>query len=89
MAQVIKIKTIRSKSSLKYHQFKSFFDKIKYRYCDLLFYNNLKSLNKGFVFQRIFVILKEIKLFFFSSDQLCAKDYFDFLEKKILDLLRF
>lgn len=28
------------------------------------------------------VILKEIKLFLFISDQLCAKDYLDFLEKK-------
>ena len=39
-------------------------------------------MSKGFVLQRFFAILDEIKLFLSSSDQLCAKDYLDFLEIK-------
>ncbi|XP_025205743.1 general transcription factor II-I repeat domain-containing protein 2-like [Melanaphis sacchari] len=43
---------------------------------------NVRWLSKGFVLQRFFAILDEIKLFLSSSDQLCAKDYLDFLEIK-------
>ncbi|KAL4113896.1 hypothetical protein QTP88_017452 [Uroleucon formosanum] len=45
-------------------------------------YNSVRWLSKGFVLQRFFAILDEIKLFLSSSDQLCAKDYLDFLEIK-------
>ncbi|XP_060845753.1 general transcription factor II-I repeat domain-containing protein 2A-like [Rhopalosiphum padi] len=83
MTQVIKIVNfIRAKSSLKHRQFKSFLDEVKSQYGDLQLYNNVRWLSKGLVLQRFFAILDEIKLFLSSSDQLCAKDYLDFLEIK-------
>lgn len=81
---------IRAKLSLKHRQFKLFIDEVKSQYSDLLLHNNVRWLSKSFVLQRFFATLKEIKLFLSSSDQLCAKDYLDFLEKNNMsDLSRF
>ncbi|XP_050520563.1 protein ZBED8-like [Daktulosphaira vitifoliae] len=83
MEEVIKILNfIRAKSSLKHHQFKSFLDEFKSEYGDLQLYNNVRWLRKGFVLQRFFTILDEVKLFLSSRDQLCAKGYVDYLDEK-------
>lgn len=95
MTQVIKIVNfIRAKSSLKHRQFKSFLDEVKSQFGDLQLYNNnnnfnVRWLSKGLVLQRFFAILDKIKLFLSSSDQLCAKDYLDFLEIKDVTFIAF
>ena len=87
MTQVIKIVNfIRAKSSLKHRQFKAFLNEVECQYGDLQLYNNVRWLSKGNVLQRFIAILEEIKLYLATSDQLCAKEYLDFLEDRVVSI---
>lgn len=80
MQNVVKITNfIRSKSSLKHREFKSLLEETEAHFDDLLLHNNVRWLSKGFVLQRFFAVIEDVKVFLSQCSEEVANEHLGFL----------
>lgn len=83
MREMIKIVNfLWEKSLLKHREMKYFLDQVDAQYDDLLLHNNVRWFSKGYILQRFFSILEDLKTFLFNTDQTSANAYLSFFKGK-------